>query len=207
MLSLDVHHRVAPPLVGPASLDPDRAEPLSAEMSLRSVVAAYEGEPEHGVRPRAAGHASCFSGRAEVRMPRFSSVSDDPLLVLVADDDEDMRAHVAATLRADGCSIIEARDGAELLEVLRHAINDPELRPDVLVTDVRMPRLSGLGVLDALRRAQWNLPVIMMTVVSDESIRTVAKRLGAIGVLHKPFDPNDLVIAVRNAQAAHHLHQ
>ena len=140
-------------------------------------------------------------------MPRFSSVSDDPLLVLVADDDEDMRAHVAATLRADGCSIIEARDGAELLEVLRHAINDPELRPDVLVTDVRMPRLSGLGVLDALRRAQWNLPVIMMTVVSDESIRTVAKRLGAIGVLHKPFDPNDLVIAVRNAQAAHHLHQ
>jgi DNA-binding response OmpR family regulator len=45
----------------------------------------------------------------------------------------------------------------------------------------------------------------MITVVSDESIHTVAKRLGAVGVLHKPFDPNDLLTAVRNARAARDL--
>ncbi len=107
---------------------------------------------------------------------------DEPLVVLVADDDEDMRALVTATLREDGCTTMEARDGQELLELLEQALDEPRLRPDVLVTDVKMPRLSGLGVLEALRHAGWKLPVVMMTVISDDSIHTVAKRLGAVGV-------------------------
>jgi CheY-like chemotaxis protein len=134
-----------------------------------------------------------------------SSVPDEPLVVVVADDDDDMRDLVASALRADGCATLEAHDGQELLELLELAIDDPRLRPDVLVTDVKMPRLSGLGVLEALKRAQWSLPVVMMTVVADDSIHTVARRLGAVGVLHKPFDPADLVTAVRNAKAAQRL--
>ena len=129
----------------------------------------------------------------------------EPLLVLVADDDDDMRAMVTATLQGDGCSTLEARDGEELLDLLRQAVDHPALQPDVLVTDVKMPRLSGLGVLEALNAARWKLPVVMMTVVSDESIHTVSKRLGAVGVLHKPFDPNDLLTAVRNAKSARNL--
>jgi CheY-like chemotaxis protein len=122
-----------------------------------------------------------------------------PMTVLVADDDDDMRSLVRETLHADGCTTMEARDGGELLEMLRDGLDEPSLRPDVLVTDVKMPRLSGLGVLDAIRRARWDLPVVVMTVVSDESIHSVAKRLGAVGVLRKPFEPEDLVAAVRNA--------
>jgi CheY-like chemotaxis protein len=133
------------------------------------------------------------------------STSRDVLRVLVADDDEDMRALVTATLHADGCSTVEACDGEELLELLRISLDEPWLRPDVVVADVKMPKLSGLGVLAALKRARWDLPVVMITVVSDESIHTVAKRLGAVGVLHKPFDPNDLLTAVRNARAARDL--
>ncbi len=133
------------------------------------------------------------------------STSRDVLRVLVADDDEDMRALVTATLHADGCSTVEACDGEELLELLRTSLDEPWLRPDVVVADVKMPKLSGLGVLAALKRARWDLPVVMITVVSDESIHTVAKRLGAVGVLHKPFDPNDLLTAVRNARAARDL--
>jgi CheY-like chemotaxis protein len=129
----------------------------------------------------------------------------EPLLVLVADDDDDMRAMVTETLRADGCSTLEARDGEELLDLLQQALDHPALQPDVLVTDVKMPRLSGLGVLEALNAAHWNLPVVMMTVVSDDSIHTVSRRLGAVGVLHKPFDPNDLLTAVRNAKSARNL--
>jgi CheY-like chemotaxis protein len=136
----------------------------------------------------------------------YSSTAGNPLMVYVADDDADMRALVSETLRGDGCATREASDGEELLELLRLALADPELCPDVVVADVRMPRLSGLGVLHALRRAAWNLPVIMITVVSDQSIHTVAKRLGAVGVLHKPFDPDDLLIAVRHAKAARDLH-
>ncbi len=128
------------------------------------------------------------------------------LVVLVADDDDDMRALVIATLEANGCSTLEARDGKELLDRLGQALDDPALRPDVVVSDVKMPHLSGLGVLGALMHARWRLPVVLMTVVSDESIHSVARRLGAVGVLHKPFDPDDLMTAVRNAKAARELH-
>ncbi len=126
----------------------------------------------------------------------------DSATVLVADDDEDMRALVVDTLRADGYTVIEARDGAELLDQLVRAVDDPLQRPDVVVTDVRMPNLSGLGVLDALRRARVEIPVVVMTVFAHDSVRTLARRLGAVGLLKKPFDVDDLRTAVLNAQQA-----
>jgi CheY-like chemotaxis protein len=125
-----------------------------------------------------------------------------PLTVLVADDDEDMRSLVVATLVSDGYRVIEARDGAELLDHLSDALEDPNARPDVVVTDVLMPKLSGLGVLDALRRAQWNVPVILMTVLGDGSVETLAHRLGAVCVLRKPLDVDDFRTAVLNAGVA-----
>jgi two-component system OmpR family response regulator len=124
-----------------------------------------------------------------------------PRTVLVADDDDDMRALVAETLRLDGYRVVEARDGEELISQLRGTLDAPELRPDVVVTDVLMPKLSGLGVLDALRRAQWNVPVILITVLVDGSVQTLAQRLGAVCVLRKPLDTDDLRTAVLNAGA------
>jgi CheY-like chemotaxis protein len=132
-------------------------------------------------------------------MLRIRDGFTEPTTVLVADDDEDMRALIATTLREDGYEVTEACDGADLLAQLEAALDDPSKRPDVVVSDVIMPQLSGLGVLEALRRAQQRLPVILMTVVSDETIHTVAKRLGAIGVLHKPFEIDDLRTAIVNA--------
>jgi CheY-like chemotaxis protein len=122
--------------------------------------------------------------------------------ILVADDDDDMRELMASALRSDGYSVVEARDGAELLEILRDALEDERRCPDILVTDIKMPHLSGLGVLQALRRARVRLPVILVTAFADESMHTVAKRLGAIGVLQKPFDVDDLRTVVLNASAA-----
>jgi CheY-like chemotaxis protein len=135
----------------------------------------------------------------------YSSSPPRPLRVLVADDDEEMRAFVTATLQADGCSTVEAHDGRELLDLLRNALDETDLRPDVIVADVKMPGLSGLGVLAALQSTKWDRPVVLITVLTDESIPTVAKRLGAVGILHKPFDPDDLVTAVRNATAIREL--
>lgn len=73
--------------------------------------------------------------------------------VIVADDDDDLRALVVETLRSDGYTVVEARDGAELLSMLSETLDDPIERPDVVLTDVLMPKLSGLGVLEQLRRA------------------------------------------------------
>jgi CheY-like chemotaxis protein len=125
-----------------------------------------------------------------------------PMNILVADDDEDVRALVVETLRADGHSVREACDGAELVECLREALDNSTARPDVVVTDVRMPKLSGLGVLAELRRSHWRVPVVLITVLADDSVRIVAKRLGAVGVLRKPLDIDNLRTAVVNAGAA-----
>jgi CheY-like chemotaxis protein len=122
--------------------------------------------------------------------------------ILVADDDEDVRALVAQTLRADGHRVVEARDGAELIDRLRDALDDLTDRPDVVVTDVRMPKLSGLGVLAELRRSHWDVPVVLITVMADESVGTIARRLGAVGVLKKPLDVDNLRTAVVNAGVA-----
>lgn len=126
---------------------------------------------------------------------------DRRLHVLVADDDDDLRALIAATLRSDGHDVVEARDGAELLERLDVAINSENDQPDLLITDVRMPMLSGLGVLTALRRAHVSMPVLVITVYADASIRAVAERLGAVGLLLKPIDMDDLRAAVVDARA------
>jgi len=54
-------------------------------------------------------------------------------------------------------------------------------------------------VLAALQRAACNVPVLLITALADESVHNVARRLGAIGVLRKPFETNDLLTAVLNA--------
>jgi len=125
----------------------------------------------------------------------------EPMVVMVADDDDDFRAAIVAALQAGGHSTIEARDGQELLELLERAQDGPpNRRPHVLITDVKMPKLSGLGVLEAMRGACWNLAVVVVTALSDASIDTFAVRLGAASVLHKPFGADVLLTVVRDAR-------
>jgi DNA-binding response OmpR family regulator len=124
------------------------------------------------------------------------------LKVLVADDDDELRAALVDALRSDGCIVFEARDGEEMLAVLHDTISDPATRPDVLVADVVMPKLSGLGVLTELRHAGVRVPVVMMTGFCPDSVDVVAKRLGAIAVLRKPFGLDALRTALLRARAA-----
>ncbi len=133
---------------------------------------------------------------------RFERPSDPAFSVLVADDDEDMRSLIANSLRVDGHHVVESRDGAELLERLTEVLNDPSRRPVVIVTDVLMPNLSGLGVLAALRRARWDVPVILMTALDDESVLTVAQRFGVVTLFKKPVNVDNLRTAVLNARLA-----
>jgi CheY-like chemotaxis protein len=120
--------------------------------------------------------------------------------VLVADDDDDMRALVVTMLRANGFDVVDAPDGETALDLLNAAIDDPRICPDVVVADVKMPKFSGLGVLSALRRAEVNVPVILMTALVDGSVATLARRLGAVEVLRKPFSADDLLRAMKKAR-------
>jgi len=116
--------------------------------------------------------------------------------VIVADDDDDMRSAVAQALRIEGYVVSEAHDGAELMAML----DEGSVRPDIIVADVKMPRLSGFGVLQALTVGHRDVPVVLMTAFSDGPVGAVALELGAVGVLRKPFDPDDLLTAVCNAR-------
>jgi CheY-like chemotaxis protein len=126
----------------------------------------------------------------------------DCMRVIVADDDHDMRSLVADRLRSEGWRVLEVREGGELLDLLTRALDDPGLCPDVVLADVRMSVVTGLAVLKGRGGAHWNLPIVLMTAISDPSIPTLAKRLGAAAVLYRPFGPDELVSAVRNARVA-----
>ena len=119
-----------------------------------------------------------------------------PSTIYLAEDDEDMRALISHSLRADGYDVVEAKDGAELLDLLAGASTSPMHRPDIIVSDVLMPCYSGLGVLAALHKSAWKVPVILITARRDESVVNDAMRLGASAVVHKPFDIDDLRTAI-----------
>lgn len=117
--------------------------------------------------------------------------------VLVADDDGDMRRLVERSLRRSGLSVELVRDGRALLHQLE-APDSADL-PDVIVTDVQMPGLSGVDVLHRLRTRGLHLPVILVTAYPHRELAEQAEALGAADVLTKPFRMTDLHASVRRA--------
>jgi DNA-binding response OmpR family regulator/anti-sigma regulatory factor (Ser/Thr protein kinase) len=117
--------------------------------------------------------------------------SPEPQVVLVADDEEDIRSLIAGHLRRAGHQVLEAADGEQALQAAR-----AEPPPSVVLLDIRMPRLDGLGVLRALRadEATRNLPVVMMTASRGMSAsdRSAIDQLGASVLLHKPSSAEEL---------------
>jgi CheY-like chemotaxis protein len=120
--------------------------------------------------------------------------------VLIAEDEADVRQLVAVALRGLGYEITEACSGVELLDALGDALlhGDAASRPDVIISDIRMPGLNGLRVLAGLREAHWPTAIVLMTAYADLETREEARRLGADAFFAKPFDLDDLTTAVVN---------
>jgi len=111
--------------------------------------------------------------------------------VLIAEDDGELRQLMARSLAEDGYEIDEALSGLELLALLAR----PCRRYDVVVSDIRMPGLSGLEVLDDLRTHREfkdsTVAVILVTAFPDLQVRAEAGRLQAT-LLEKPVDLDEL---------------
>lgn len=108
--------------------------------------------------------------------------------ILIADDQDDERAIQRALLEHLGYTVREAVDGVDALEQVGSNV------PDLVLLDIAMPRLDGLGVCRALRSdpTTANIPVLFYTAsVADEWEEEVA-RLGGCKVLVKPVDPHDV---------------
>lgn len=113
--------------------------------------------------------------------------------ILVVDDEEHVVAAIVTNLQLEGYEVIPAYNGMEALELVR------EEKPDLVVLDVMMPEMNGWEVLQSLKTdpATENLPVIMLTALSQDRDIEKGWELEANAYLTKPFDPAKLIRIVR----------
>lgn len=110
--------------------------------------------------------------------------------ILVVDDEVKIVRVVRAYLEREGYKVVEAHDGVEALEAARRE------KPDLVVLDLMLPRLSGWDVCRTLRH-ESALPVLMLTARDEDTDKIVGLELGADDYVTKPFNPKELVARVR----------
>ena len=117
--------------------------------------------------------------------------------VLTVDDSRTMRDMLRMALSAAGYAVIQAEDGVHGLEVLNGS------SPDVIITDINMPRMDGFGFITHVRGEGRHraTPILVLTTESSAEKKSRARQAGATGWIVKPFDPDKLVDAVRRVAA------
>ena len=113
--------------------------------------------------------------------------------VLLLDDDEDARNSMARYLRKEGYDVLIGADGEEGLNIFR------EQRIDVVVTDIMMPKMGGLELLEEINKTPGDTAVILVTGVGNEEMVINAMREGADNFLRKPVDIEHLLVTVDKA--------
>jgi len=113
--------------------------------------------------------------------------------ILIVDDEANMRLVLKALLRREGYDVLTAADGLEALEVLKsHDVK-------VVVTDLKMPRLDGMGLLESVVRDFPSVPVIMITAHGTIHTAVDALKKGALDYITKPFDQAELKNVIAKA--------
>lgn len=112
--------------------------------------------------------------------------------ILAVDDSPTMRGLIGAALTPNGFDVHFAEDGIDGLEKLQEA------EPDLVITDINMPRMDGFGVIEGVRDDPKfsSLPVLVLTTESGEDLKSRARRAGATGWIVKPFDDERLVSVI-----------
>ncbi|WP_414623309.1 response regulator [Calothrix sp. CCY 0018] len=118
-------------------------------------------------------------------------------LILVVDDNPDMRAYVSSILRANGYQVQTARNGSEGFHIAK------ELLPNLIVTDLMMPVVTGLEMIRMIRSEETlkGIPIILLTAKVDEDTRIEGTERGADAYLAKPFNDRELLAEARNLLA------
>ncbi len=113
--------------------------------------------------------------------------------ILVVDDERTTRATLADILRLEGYTVVPVADGPAALEQLRRQ------EYDVMLLDLRMPGMNGLEVLERVRKAGWDVEVVLLTAHSSVESAIGALRHGAADYLVKPAHPDEIRAAVGKA--------
>jgi response regulator NasT len=116
--------------------------------------------------------------------------------VIVAEDESLIRMDIVETLKSQGFDVVgEAGDGNKAVELAF------ELKPDLVVMDIKMPDLDGLSAAEKI--AELKIPVVLLTAFSQQELVTRAAEVGAMAFLVKPFSPQDLLPAIEIALSRH----
>src|ERR1700741_4685186 len=123
---------------------------------------------------------------------------------LVVDDEVNLRESLVELITSEGFRVNQAADGRDAVESLRGGM----VKPDVIFLDMRMPRMDGLEVLEAIQNEKLTTaPVIVISAFGDSSKMIEAMRLGAYDYITKPLDIHAIVAALHRAAAQRRLSQ
>lgn len=129
-------------------------------------------------------------------MPDKVEIMDEPLRVVVAEDEGLIRMDVVATLQEAGYEVVgEAADGEEAVRLAT------ELEPDLVVMDIKMPKMDGISAAEKI--SVLKIPVVLLTAFSQADLVARAADAGAMAYVTKPFKPSDLLPAIRIALSRH----
>jgi len=125
----------------------------------------------------------------------------NPYRILLAEDDKEMRSLLALSLRNGGYRVTVCRDGMGLLTYLEpflfpNKIKLEEKNVDLIISDIRMPGISGMEVLEGIPKSTGVPPMILITAFGDEETHARATEFGAAAMFDKPFDMDDLLAKV-----------
>lgn len=128
-----------------------------------------------------------------MRSPNPSEGISVSSTIMTVDDSPSMRMLLRAALTDLGYQVLEAEDGVQALERL------DGVEPDLLITDINMPRLDGFGLIEKVREQDRhrNLPILVLTTESSDEKKQRARSAGATGWIVKPFHPEKLAAAIR----------
>ena len=114
-------------------------------------------------------------------------------VIYVIDDDDAVRQSLEFLLKTAGYGVRGFESGKAFLDVL------PELKSGCIITDVRMPEITGIDLLRKIKDMGIDIPVIVITGHGDISLAVEAMKIGAVDFLEKPFDDEALLAAVKGA--------
>src|ERR1700739_45294 len=134
-------------------------------------------------------------------MPLTPMTRDEKAAILVVEDEAKMRRLLELQLGEEGFSVHSAADAESGLQLLVRE------KPDLVVTDLRLPGMSGVEFLQAVKRANAGLPVVVMTAYGTVESAVEAMKFGASNYVTKPFSFDELVMVIRKELDAHRLRE
>ena len=120
-------------------------------------------------------------------------------LILVAEDERDIRELIVFTLQISGFNVVEVPNGEEAFK------KATEIKPDLILMDVRMPKMTGYEACEALKdqESTKDIPVVFLSAKGQETEISMGLELGAVDYFLKPFEPDKLSEKVNHILANH----